>query len=99
MSMATRSLVIGWMICFVGRNQRQNLHPERSTRAKRQLTTERTMKSASELSQQVKDAVNTLVLDKKISRPTLIEALEDAAEDISSLLDSLRDDERRANGN
>ncbi len=49
-----------------------------------------------DLANSIKQVVDLLVLDKSIARPTLIEALEEAAADIESLLDALRDDERRA---
>ena len=49
-----------------------------------------------DLANSIKQVVDLLVLDKSFARPTLIEALEEAAADIESLLDALRDDERRA---
>ena len=44
----------------------------------------------------IKAAVNSLVFNKAIDRPTLIEALEEAASDIEGVIDALKDDERRA---
>lgn len=54
------------------------------------------MANADELSKRIKDIVNEILFDKRIDRPTLIEAFEDAAGDLEGVIDSLKDDERRA---
>jgi hypothetical protein len=53
-------------------------------------------KTADEVSKSIKEAVNGALFDKSISRSVLIEAFEDAAADLEGVLDSLKDDERRA---
>ena len=53
------------------------------------------MSNAMELAQFIKDAVSALVFNKTIDRPTLIEALEEAAADIEGVIDALKDDQRR----
>ena len=53
------------------------------------------MSNAMELAQSIKDAVNALVFNKAIDRPTLIEALEEAAADIEGVIDALKDDQQR----
>jgi hypothetical protein len=54
------------------------------------------MWTADAVAKEVKDKVNDLLLNRTINRPTLIEGLEDAFEDIRSALESLRDDEARS---
>lgn len=55
------------------------------------------MARADELSKRIKDLVNEILFDKRIDRPTLIEAFEDAAGDLEGVIDSLKDNERRSN--
>jgi hypothetical protein len=52
------------------------------------------MWTADAVAKEVKD--KDLLLNRTINRPTLIEGLEDAFEDIRSVLESLRDDEARS---
>lgn len=54
------------------------------------------MSKAMELAQSIKEAVNTIVFNKAIDRPTLIEALEEAASDIEGVIEALKDDEARS---
>lgn len=51
------------------------------------------MATADELSKRIKDLVNEILFDKRIDRPTLIKAFEDAAGDLEGVIDSLKDDE------
>lgn len=54
------------------------------------------MANADDLSKRIKDLVNEILFDKRIDRPTLIEAFEDVAGDLEGVIDSLKEDERRA---
>jgi hypothetical protein len=54
------------------------------------------MGKSDELAKRIKDVVNEILFDKRIDRPTLIEAFEDAAGDLEGVIESLKDDERRA---
>lgn len=51
---------------------------------------------AEKIAKRVTEEVNLILFDKSIDRKTCIEALEIAREDLDSVIDSLKDDERRA---
>jgi hypothetical protein len=48
-----------------------------------------------DLAKPILEAVNRIVGDRTVDRPTLIEALEDVQADLESLLDSLKDEQHR----